>query len=209
MLTVEGGGGDGAAERGEDLFVLGRRTIHPRQGCWGIPAGAARVVVFPIFLLVSDHFSSHSRFTPLLPADVGECVDTRYMSVGPKQKIEFARWAGLLLAIFASYYCVVGHSRSCPGEAFDNDLACTRPRCVHIVKFPGDRPRPPFPLRRKPPCVFMFMFMFMSRYYCVGFLEIGETGEEGAAREAREEMNAEIDVGGLLAVYGLPHIGQM
>ena len=42
-----------------------------------------------------------------------------------------------------------------------------------------------------------------------GFLEIGETGEEGAAREAREEMNADIDVGGLLAVYGLPHIGQM
>lgn len=41
-----------------------------------------------------------------------------------------------------------------------------------------------------------------------GFLEIGETGEEGAAREAREEMNAEIDVGGLLAVYCLPHIGQ-
>lgn len=42
-----------------------------------------------------------------------------------------------------------------------------------------------------------------------GFLEIGETGEEGAAREAREEINAEIDVGDLLAVYALPHISQM
>lgn len=41
-----------------------------------------------------------------------------------------------------------------------------------------------------------------------GFQEMGETGEEGAAREAREEMNAEIDVRGLLAVYCLPHIGQ-
>ena len=42
-----------------------------------------------------------------------------------------------------------------------------------------------------------------------GFLEIGETVEEGAAREAREEINAEIEVGDLLAVYSLPHIGQM
>ncbi|CAM9130122.1 unnamed protein product [Ectocarpus fasciculatus] len=42
-----------------------------------------------------------------------------------------------------------------------------------------------------------------------GFLELGETGEEGAAREAREEMNADVDVGGLLAVYSLPHIGQI
>lgn len=40
VLTVEaGGGGDGALGSGERLFVLGRRTIHPRRGCWGIPAG--------------------------------------------------------------------------------------------------------------------------------------------------------------------------
>lgn len=52
---------------------------------------------------------------------------------------------------------------------------------------------------------------YKSRVVCLatGFLELGETGEEGAAREAREEMNADVDVGGLLAVYSLPHIGQM
>lgn len=44
---------------------------------------------------------------------------------------------------------------------------------------------------------------------CSGFLEMGETGEEGAAREAKEELNAQIEVGGLLAVYCLPHIGQV
>lgn len=33
--------------------------------------------------------------------------------------------------------------------------------------------------------------------------------EEGAAREAREELNADIHVGELLALYSLPHIGQM
>ncbi|CAM9139923.1 unnamed protein product [Ascophyllum nodosum] len=42
-----------------------------------------------------------------------------------------------------------------------------------------------------------------------GYLEMGETGEEGAAREAREELNADVRVGRLLAVYSLPHIGQM
>lgn len=42
-----------------------------------------------------------------------------------------------------------------------------------------------------------------------GYLEMGETAEQGAAREAREELNAEIDVRGLLAVYSLPHIGHM
>lgn len=42
-----------------------------------------------------------------------------------------------------------------------------------------------------------------------GYLEMGETAEEGAAREAREELNADILVGSLLAVYSLPHIGQV
>lgn len=47
------------------------------------------------------------------------------------------------------------------------------------------------------------------RSACPGFLEMCETAEEGAAREAKEELNAEVDVEGLMAVYCLPHIGQM
>lgn len=31
--------GAGVATQDEDVFVLGRRTIHPRRGFWGIPAG--------------------------------------------------------------------------------------------------------------------------------------------------------------------------
>lgn len=42
-----------------------------------------------------------------------------------------------------------------------------------------------------------------------GYLEMGETGEEGAGREAQEELHANVLVGPLLAVYSLPHIGQM
>ena len=42
-----------------------------------------------------------------------------------------------------------------------------------------------------------------------GFLEMGESTEEGAAREAREELNADVLVGDLLAVYSLPHISIM
>lgn len=38
---------------------------------------------------------------------------------------------------------------------------------------------------------------------------MGESAEEGAAREAREELNAEVVVGDLLAVYSLPHINLM
>lgn len=40
-------------------------------------------------------------------------------------------------------------------------------------------------------------------------MEMGETSEQGAAREAREELNADANIGKLLAVYSLPHIGQM
>lgn len=76
---------------------------------------------------------------------------------------------------------------------------------------PGDKPRAPLPLllyvRAAVYCA--AVFLCHDGTTSAGFLELGETGEEGAAREAREEMNAEIDVGGLLAVYGLPHIGQM
>ena len=42
-----------------------------------------------------------------------------------------------------------------------------------------------------------------------GFLELGETTEEGAAREAREESLARIEVGPLLLVFNVPHLGQV
>jgi ADP-ribose pyrophosphatase YjhB (NUDIX family) len=42
-----------------------------------------------------------------------------------------------------------------------------------------------------------------------GFLEEGESSEEGACREAREEALAEVDVDALLAVYDIPHISQI
>ncbi len=42
-----------------------------------------------------------------------------------------------------------------------------------------------------------------------GFLEVGETLEEGARREAREEAEADLVLERLLAVYSLPHISQV
>lgn len=42
-----------------------------------------------------------------------------------------------------------------------------------------------------------------------GYLELGETTEEGAAREALEEAEAEIALEGLLAVYSISRIGQV
>jgi ADP-ribose pyrophosphatase YjhB (NUDIX family) len=42
-----------------------------------------------------------------------------------------------------------------------------------------------------------------------GFMELGETPAEGAAREAREEACAEIAIDGLLAVYTIRHLGQV
>jgi ADP-ribose pyrophosphatase YjhB (NUDIX family) len=42
-----------------------------------------------------------------------------------------------------------------------------------------------------------------------GFLELHETLEEGARREAWEEARARIEVVDLLGVYDLPHIGQV
>jgi ADP-ribose pyrophosphatase YjhB (NUDIX family) len=42
-----------------------------------------------------------------------------------------------------------------------------------------------------------------------GFLELGETAEEGARREAMEEADATIDIDGLLAVYSISRIGQI
>lgn len=42
-----------------------------------------------------------------------------------------------------------------------------------------------------------------------GFLEMGETSGEGAARETHEEAQAEVDIGGLLAVINVPYVSQI
>jgi ADP-ribose pyrophosphatase YjhB (NUDIX family) len=42
-----------------------------------------------------------------------------------------------------------------------------------------------------------------------GFMEQGETAEDGARREAREEANADIVLRDLLAVYSIPRIAQV
>jgi ADP-ribose pyrophosphatase YjhB (NUDIX family) len=42
-----------------------------------------------------------------------------------------------------------------------------------------------------------------------GFMEQGETTEEGARREAMEEANAEIELRDLLAIYNIPRIAQV
>ncbi|RMF16148.1 MAG: NUDIX domain-containing protein [Alphaproteobacteria bacterium] len=42
-----------------------------------------------------------------------------------------------------------------------------------------------------------------------GFLEVGETLEEGACREAEEEACAALDIERLLAVYSIPRISQV
>lgn len=42
-----------------------------------------------------------------------------------------------------------------------------------------------------------------------GFMENGETVEQGTLRETTEEANAEVELGDLHAVYSVPHIGQV
>ena len=42
-----------------------------------------------------------------------------------------------------------------------------------------------------------------------GFMEEEETTQEGAAREAREEACADIEIGALLGVYNIPRISQV
>lgn len=42
-----------------------------------------------------------------------------------------------------------------------------------------------------------------------GYMEMGETIEAGAAREAWEEAQARIAIEGVLAVYSVPHLGQV
>ncbi len=42
-----------------------------------------------------------------------------------------------------------------------------------------------------------------------GYLELNETPEDGARREAREEALAHLSLGTLLAVYSVPHLSQV
>lgn len=42
-----------------------------------------------------------------------------------------------------------------------------------------------------------------------GFLEEGESSQDGAIREAREEANIEIEIGPLLGIYNIPRISQI
>lgn len=42
-----------------------------------------------------------------------------------------------------------------------------------------------------------------------GFMENGETLQQGAARETLEEANARVDVGALYSLFNLPHISQV
>jgi ADP-ribose pyrophosphatase YjhB (NUDIX family) len=42
-----------------------------------------------------------------------------------------------------------------------------------------------------------------------GYMELGETPEEAARRETREEAGGEIEIDALLAIYALPHISQV
>lgn len=42
-----------------------------------------------------------------------------------------------------------------------------------------------------------------------GFMELGESTEEAAIRETKEEAQADVEIVGLSAVLSLPHIGQV
>lgn len=42
-----------------------------------------------------------------------------------------------------------------------------------------------------------------------GFMELGESTEEAAIRETKEEAQADVELTGLYAVLSLPHIGQV
>jgi len=42
-----------------------------------------------------------------------------------------------------------------------------------------------------------------------GFMEVGETAEDAARREAREEANADIIIDRLLAIYSIPRLAQV
>jgi len=42
-----------------------------------------------------------------------------------------------------------------------------------------------------------------------GFMENGETTDQGALRETQEEANARVEIGPLYALYNIPHISQV
>jgi ADP-ribose pyrophosphatase YjhB (NUDIX family) len=42
-----------------------------------------------------------------------------------------------------------------------------------------------------------------------GYLELGETTEDGAKREAWEEARAHVELGALFSIYNLPHVSQV
>ena len=42
-----------------------------------------------------------------------------------------------------------------------------------------------------------------------GFMENGETTDQGALRETLEEANARVEIGSLYALYNIPHINQV
>lgn len=42
-----------------------------------------------------------------------------------------------------------------------------------------------------------------------GFMELGETASQGAARETTEEAGAQFEMGRLFAVMSVPHVGQV
>ncbi len=42
-----------------------------------------------------------------------------------------------------------------------------------------------------------------------GFMELGETTAEGAARESREEAEADVEMGSLVAVINVPYVSQL
>ena len=42
-----------------------------------------------------------------------------------------------------------------------------------------------------------------------GFMELGESTEEAAARETLEEANADVEIRSLFGVYSLPHVSQV
>ena len=42
-----------------------------------------------------------------------------------------------------------------------------------------------------------------------GYMELGETTEEGARREVREEAEADVELTGLIGCYSIPRIGQV
>lgn len=61
-----GDDGVSVATQDEDMFVLGRRTIHPRQGFWGIPAGTG--VSLKHKCVISFLAPTSSRWQSVLPA---------------------------------------------------------------------------------------------------------------------------------------------